>query len=192
MTLKLQIEELRAYDKVRQSFLKWQCRVRQIAMREHQGRPDASITPEIRLCSEAGTAGYIITLIHKLPKYSATAEFRHMAKKTFDPLQKREQAIQFLSSSYYQKANEFSDIFTATFAPRSKGAEQMHNAGACIAIFEAYSKRFELKCKIWKLGKENQFYEATMAHNSLFNPNIEPETIVLGFEPNWKESFASK
>ena len=34
-----------ADDPLKQAFLKWQCRVRQMAMRDNFGRPDDGITP---------------------------------------------------------------------------------------------------------------------------------------------------
>jgi len=36
----------------------------------------------------------------------------------------------------------------------------------------------------------NPLYQATMAHNMLFNPTLPPDTEVLGFEPNWEASSA--
>ena len=191
MNINTKLEMLASADNLRRSFFKWQCRVRQIAMRESQGRPDASITPEILLGPEDIPLGQIITLMHKLPRYSATAELKHIAKKTFDPSQRREQAIRFLSSNYYQKADEFADILTASFAPDSKGAVQIYEHGSCKAIFEAYSQRFVVKCKVWKLSDKNPYYESTIAHNLLFNPDLKPGTIVIGFEPVWTQSLSS-
>ena len=38
---------------LRDSFLRWQCRVRQIAMREASGRPDDAVTPALTLPGQA-------------------------------------------------------------------------------------------------------------------------------------------
>ncbi len=176
---------------IKVAFLKWQCRVRQIAMRENSGRPDESIMPLLFLDLSEEPVGSVITLIHKLPKYSLTAELFHMAKKTFDPAQRRDQAIQLLSSNYYQKFNEFSDVLTATFLPNSEAAKRIHESKACFLIFEAFSQRFELSCKVWKLAETNYFYQATVAHNQLFNPSMHPDTIILCFEPDWSKSFST-
>ena len=73
----------------------------------------------------------IITLIHKLPEFSLLTELKHIAKKTNDPSQRREQAIRLLSSSYYQKNKEFSDILTATFTPESEIAKTLIEKGVC-------------------------------------------------------------
>lgn len=173
---------------LRDAFLKWQCRVRQIAMREADGRPDDAITPA--LVPEGATApmGHVITVLNKAPGYSVTAELRHMAAKTNDPAQRREQAIRFLSAAYYQKHREFSDILTATFPPGSEGAATIRDAGRCRLIFEAYNQRFDIAAGVWRLAPPNPLAEATLAHNLLFNPALPPGTEVLGFEPDWDAS----
>jgi len=46
---------------LRKAFLKWQCRVRQMAMRDNYGRPDDAITPAVYLPDQAEPMGHIIT-----------------------------------------------------------------------------------------------------------------------------------
>ena len=87
---------------LRLAFLKWQCRVRQTAMRDNFGRPDDGITPALHLPGEDDPMGHIITLLNKSPGYSVTPELNHMARKTNDPAQRRDQAIRFFSATYYQ------------------------------------------------------------------------------------------
>ena len=178
-------------NSIKVAFLKWQCRVRQISMRENSGRPEASIMPSLFLDLSEESIGSVITLIHKLPKFAVTAELFHMAKKTFDPAQRRDQALQFLSANYYQKYNEFSDVLTSTFLPNSEGARKIYESKNCFLVFEAFSQRFELSCKVWRLAEENYFFQSTVAHNQLFNPSMHPDTIILCFEPNWDKSFSS-
>lgn len=170
---------------LRQAFMKWQCRVRQLSMRETDGRPDDAIMPAVHINGQDEPMGHIITLLNKAPGYSVTPEFEHMAKKTHDPAQRRDTALKFLSATYYQKAAEFSDILTATFPPDSDGARTIRRADSCRLVFDAYSQRFDLQCKVWKLAPHNLLFQATMAHNRLFNPGIPPDTVVLGFEPDW-------
>ncbi|WP_425046240.1 hypothetical protein [Primorskyibacter sp. S87] len=173
---------------LRLTFLKWQCRVRQMAMRDASGRPDDAITPAVIPSGETEPAGHIITVLNKAPGYSLTPELEHMSASTNDPAQRRDKAIQFLSSSYYQKASEFSDLLTATFPPGSPGAEKLKEAGRVTLVFEAYSQRFELDCKVWRLSAHNPLNRATMAHNRLFNPDLPGDSVVLGFEPAWAKS----
>lgn len=175
---------------LRQAFMKWQCRVRQLSMRETDGRPDDAIMPAVFLDGADEPLGHIITVMSKAPGYSVTPEFLHMAKKTNDPAQRRSEALKFLSAAYYQKASEFSDILTATFPPASEGAVTIRRSKSCRLVFEAYAQRFELDCKVWKLAPHNLLHQATMAHNQLFNPAIPPDTVVLGFEPDWDKCSA--
>lgn len=173
---------------LRKAFLRWQCRVRQTAMRDNEGRPDDGIIPAVYLADESEPMGHIITLLNKSPAYSVTAELVHMSAKTNDPAQRRDQAIRFFSAAYYQKAGEFSDILTATFPPESPGAARLRAADTVRLVFEAYAQRFDLTCKVWRLVDRNPLYQSTIAHNALFNPSLHPETVVLGFEPDWQAS----
>lgn len=173
---------------LRLTFMKWQCRVRQTSMRDGGGRPDDAIMPAVYLDGADAPLGHIITLISKAPAYSVTPEMQHMARKTHDPAQRRADALKFLSAAHYQKAAEFSDVLTATFPPGSDGALKIRRAESCRLVFEAYAQRFDLACTVWKLARHNALYQATMAHNRLFNPSIPPDTIVLGFEPDWDSS----
>lgn len=173
---------------LRMAFLRWQCRTRQIAMRENRGRPDASMMPEVWLPGADEPMGHIITLMNKTPAYSVTSELEHMARKTHDPAQRREQALTFLSATYYQKAAEFSDVLTATFPPQSPGAAALREAENVRLVFEAYAQRFDIQTKVWRLAEHNALARATMAHNMLFNPALPPGTEILGFEPDWDAS----
>lgn len=173
---------------LRTEFLKWQCRARQIAMREKAGRPDDAVTPAVILSGEDTLFGHVITVLNKSPRFEVVAEMNHMAAKTNDPAQRREDAVRFFSASYYQQAREFSDVLTATFSPDSPGATTLRRTERCRLIFEAYGRRFELHCRIWRLAPKNPLRQATMAHNRLFNPNLPANTVVLGFEPDWANS----
>ena len=169
-------------------FLKWQCHVRQIMMRQEEGKPNASIMPDVFLENDAEAMGAIITILNKLPLYSETPEMLHMARKTHDPAQRRTQALKYFSATYYQKAAQFSDILTATFQPNSLGAQRLMNVGSCRLRFEAYSQGFELLCEVVTLTEGSALLTSTLAHNRLFNPELPSDTIVLGFQPNWEES----
>ena len=170
---------------LKERFLKWQCHCRQLMMRDNMGRPDNSIMPDVLIEGSDESMGAIITILNKLPGYSETPEMLHMARKTNDPAQRRNQAIQYFSATYYQKHKQFSDILTSTFPPNSPGATKIRAWENCRLIFSAYSQSFELYCKVWMLTPKNLLNQSTMAHNRLFNPDLPNETIVLGFEPDW-------
>jgi len=171
-----------------QQFLGWQCRVRQMAMRDNMGRPDDAVTPSVTLRGQSEPMGHVITVFSKWGAYSKVPELKHMVKQTNDPAQRREKALTYFSSTYYQKGREFSDTLSATFQPDSSGAAQLIKAGACILHFEAYNQEYKLDCKVIKLSKSNPLYQSTWWHNLLFNPELNPDTVILGFEPDWDKS----
>lgn len=171
-----------------EQFLRWQCRVRQISMRENFGRPDDAITPALTLAGEAEPLGHIITVMSKWGAHSMTPEMRHMVKRTHDPAQRRDKAIEFLSSSYFQNIRHFSDALTATFPPQSPGAKKIVDAGECSLRFEAYNQAYTLVCVVRELSQQHPLYQSTYWHNLLFNTNLHPQTIVLQFSPDWDRS----
>lgn len=173
---------------MRDAFLRWQCRVRQIMMRDDAGRPGEGIMPAVTLAGTDAPLGHIITVMSKSPAHSKTPEMRHMATKTQDPAAIRESALKFFSEFYYQKASEFADILTATFPPDSAGAKQIRRAETATLTFDAFGQRFDLKCRVWKLTEKNPLWQATYWHNRLFNPGLPETTVILGFEPDWDAS----
>jgi len=175
---------------LRDSFLRWQCRVRQMMMRDEQGRPGDPIMPSLTLPGEAEPMGHIITVMSKSPQYSKTPEMRHMVRKTIDPAQRRDSALTFFSEYYYQKSDEFSDILTAPFPPDSPGAARIRAAGRATLGFEAWGQRYDLDCRVWTLAENNPLHQATYWHNLLFNPNLPSDAVILGFEPDWSRSAA--
>ncbi|MDG2403806.1 MAG: hypothetical protein P8M25_02290 [Paracoccaceae bacterium] len=173
---------------LRDAFLKWQCLTRQISVRQNQGRPDEAVTPQVVLQGETEVCDHIITVLSKTPQQSLLPELQHLVRRTLDPAQRRQKALDLLSETYYQKPNSFSDILTATFPPRSPRAAAIRKAGNCRLLFSGYGQSYQIECKIWALTKRNTLYQATFWHNLLFNPELHPDTIVLGFEPDWTKS----
>ena len=90
---------------LRDSFLYWQCRVRQISMRDNMGRPDDSIAPALTLAGEMEPMCRVITLLSKAAPYSKMPEMQHIIKSTNDPAVRRRKAVEF-----------FSEIFKIIFA----------------------------------------------------------------------------
>lgn len=173
---------------LRDAFLKWQCLTRQIAVRQNQGRPDEAVTPAVLLKGKTEAYDHIITVLSKTPQQSLLPELQHLVRRTLDPAQRRQKALELLSETYYQKPTSFSDILTATFPPQSPRAAVIRKADHCRLLFSGYGQSYQIECKIWALTKKNTLYQATFWHNFLFNPGLHPDTIVLGFEPDWTKS----
>lgn len=179
-----------ANQQLRLSFLKWQCHIRQIAMREGEGRPSDGMMPELRLAPDGEPVGSIISVMSKAYEHSKTMEIRHLARKTADPKARRDSAIKFFSEYYYQKPREFSDTLTATFPPGSPGARKILDAGRCWLRFDQFSQRYDLACRPYRLGESDPLFQSTFWHNLLFNPALPGDAVIIGFDPDWDASSA--
>ena len=180
----------RANEQLRDHFLGWQCRVRQIATRGHDGRPTDGMTPLVYAAQANTSLARIVTVLCKRPEHSVTMELRHMARRTHDPAQRRENALEFLAERYYQSAREFSDTLTASFPTDSATAATLLDHRDCRLAFEQFSQRFVLHCTVRRLSRNNPLREATFWHNLLFNPRLSADCVILGFEPDWPTSEA--
>lgn len=176
---------------LRDRFLRWQCRCRQIAMREAMGRPDDAITPALTLPGEAEPMGHVITVLNRAWAHSRTPELMHLFRQTNDSARRREKAIELFSAAYFQSASEFTDELTATFPPGSPGARRITDAGACRLDFAAYSQGFALETRVRRLDPGHPLHAATWWHNLLFNPDLPSDTVILAFKPDWAASSAA-
>ena len=113
-----------------------------------------------------------------------------MVRSTLDVARRRESVIKFLAETYFQHPAWFSDTLTATFGPDSHGARLLLDAKHCQLEFEQFSQRYSIRCRVWRLSRNNPLREATFWHNHLFNPSLPADTTVLGFEPDWSQSQA--
>ena len=180
----------RANEELRNRFLGWQCRIRQIAMRAHGGRPTSGMTPLASPAQRNDPVVRVVTVLCKRPEHSATMELRHMARRTHDPAERRESALKFLAERYYQSSREFSDVLTASFAPDSGTAATLLGHRDCRLAFEQFNQRFDVRCTVRRLSPNNPLREATFWHNLLFNPRLPADSVILGFEPDWARSEA--
>ena len=204
----------RANEELRDRFLRWQCRVRQIAMRRHGGRPTSGMTPlaspspaSTRAAESAsgrgssldpglvpgsppggGPIARIVTVLCKRPEHSVTMELRHLARRTHDPAERRTAALELLAERYYQAPREFSDTLTASFPPASETAAKLLAGRECRLDFEQFRQRFRVHCAVRRLPEHDPLREATFWHNLLFNPRLPADCIILGFAPDWGRS----
>ncbi len=178
---------------LRDHFLGWQCRIRQMSVRQHGGRPSPGMRPQVLPADPAKAAPdpvRITVLIVRREPEETTAEFRHMFRRTRDPRDRYNRSVQLLSAAYYQHPREFSDELTALFGPESALAAALVEAGRCRLVFEQYSQRYDLPCAVRELADTDPAYQATLWHNRLFNPNIPGNPRILGFKPDWSRAVA--
>ena len=186
-----QPNNMKDQKKLRDHFLGWQCRLRQHAVRNADGRPSTGMQATITPANNKKQFGPVNMGLVKKDPAEITSEFQHLVKKTHDPNLRQEGAIKLLSSAYYQYPKEFDDCLTATFAIDSEFAQQLIEAGACELHFEQHQQQFTLQSKVKSLSEKNAAYQSTYWHNRLFNPVMPASINVLKFKINWRASTAT-
>ena len=169
----------------RHEFLGWQCRIRQLSVRQSGGRPSSGMRPRVKLLPDDTDVGDIVVLIRKKSSQEVTSQLQHMVRKTRDPAQRHASALSFLAAAYYQRPDEFSDEMTALFGPGNALAEQLIQAQRCLLDFEQFDQRYRLICRVEKSAESDAAYQFTYWHNSLFNPSIPGDARILAFQPEW-------
>ncbi len=166
-------------------FLGWQCRLRQLSIRQGDGRPTSGMRPTVMIPERSEAWGPITVLIVKRESQEHTAQFRHIVLKTQEPAERYANALKLLRAAYYQQANEFSEEMTALFAVDSAFAAGLLQAQQCVLDFEQYSQRYLIPCSVRELSKEDSAFQATYWHNRLFNASLPSNLRILGFKPDW-------
>ena len=132
----------------------------------------------------------VTTLLVRREAESFAPEFRHLARRTHDPRDRREAALALLAERYYQHARDFSDLLTATFAADSPLAAELERARRCALAFSQDGQSYTLPCTVQRLGRDDPRREETWWHNALFNPQLPPDIPVLAFAPRWLDAVA--
>jgi len=181
-----------AGQSLRDEFLAWQCRIRQIAMRQDGGRPSPGMRP--RLLDQAGrdlVPALTVLMIPRDPSES-TAFFRFQVMRSADPRELYERALSFLQADYFQRPASFSDQLLAILPEGSEIAAALTAQGRCILAFEQFSQAYRLPCAVSALQPGDAARDAAIWHNRLFNPAL-PETVhVVAFKPDWASARADK
>ena len=175
---------------LRDHFLGWQCRLRQMAVRQAGGQPTSGMRPALVLAGQDGAPIHVTVLIVRRAPEETTAEFRHLVRRTHDPAERYKNALKHLAATYYQYPQAFSDELTALFGPRSDLVDRLLRDGRCSLRFEQYNQRYDLSCAVRALDVAEPAYQATFWHNCLFNPEIPAGCRILGFQPDWARAGA--
>ena len=175
---------------IQKHFIGWQCRIRQYAMRNDEGRPTAGMQPDVFLEDGKEVASAVTLLLVPDLLQDSILQFRFMALKTQDPQERYKKAIQLLSSTFYQNVENFSGLMTGVFSMNSETVNRLKKNQRCVLEFDFQQQKFRVPAGIKVLLKKNPKYEFTYWHNFLFNPHLSPDVTVLGFEPDWSDSSA--
>ena len=177
---------------LREDFIAWQCRIRQIAMRQDGGRPSPAMRPRVLDDREHELAPALTVLIVPRDPSESTDFFRFQVMKTADPRDLYDRALAYLQADYFQQPSAFGDVLTAVVPPQSELAAKLVEDSRCSLIFEQFSQRYRLRCAVFETEPGEAIREATLWHNRLFNPSLPDDVVVLGFRPDWKSAEASR
>ncbi len=180
-----QLNQLSPQD-LRAQFISWQCRIRQYSVRKNEGLPSSAMRPELEISGQ--NIGVVSVQIVKTDSEDITREFLFMGQKTHDHQARYEGAINLLSEYYYQIPDEFDEEMTAVFSMTSELAKQIIDIKQCVLHFDQGNQIYRLNCSARAIDVDEQKYQATYWHNSLFNPSMPGQVRMIGFTPNWDSS----
>ena len=171
-------------------FIGWQCRVRELALRNEEGRPNGGMRPQIAL--KNGEVVFPAATLLILPDHpeQTIRQFRFMALKTQDPKERYTKALLLLAARFYQNAEDFSGAMSGIFSRTSEEMKALEKHQYCVMEFDYQQQAFKIPCHVSASPKNEPVYEFTYWHNYLFNPNLSPEVKVLHFKPDWSKTVS--
>lgn len=177
-------------DKLKSYFLGWQCRIRQMSVRDYDGQPLPAMTPQVSSKKGEVILPSMMSLLVPEDPGPASAFLRFQVQKTNEVQKARHAALQYLSADFYQLPDLFTDEMTAVFGPASEAAKAMAAKREVLLSFEQYSQAFRMFCKVKVLGEKHPAREFSLWQARIFNPNIPNDATVLNFKPDWKNAVA--
>ena len=174
-----------APKKIRDHFLAWQCRIRQVAMREEGGRPSPGMRPRVLDPKGRELAPALTVLLIPNEPEESTAFFRFQVMKTPDPRDVYERALTYLQADYFQTPETFSDRLATVLPADSSLAAPLIAAGECILEFDQSGQGYRIAAEVRALKSGHAAREAAIWHNRLFNPALPDNVHVLEFRPDW-------
>jgi hypothetical protein len=174
-----------AAQALRAEFIGWQCRLRQLAARQHGSRPSAGMRPRVMTPVGDELAPAVVVLISETEPENSTQQFKYQYLKTQDPNERYDKVLEFLQAGYFQEPARFSDVLTALFAQGSELAARLLSDGRCVLEFEQYSQGYRIPCAVTQLPSAHPRHQATYWHNRLFNDQLPASVEVLAFTPDW-------
>jgi hypothetical protein len=181
-----------AAAQLRHEFLGWQCRIRQLAVRELAGRPTPGMRPRVTSVAGAEISPGIVVLLNKAAPADSIKLFRHQVLKTFDPIERYDKALEIMAASYFQRPDEFSDVLTALFGPDSALADRLVAESRCILEFNQFGQRYRLPCAVARCAEDDEAFQATYWHNRLYNDAMPAGVQVVSFTPDWARAAGQR
>jgi hypothetical protein len=175
---------------LRDYFIGWQCRLRQMAMRDHGGEPLPGMRARVSVRSGELISQAIIMLLIERDPQASTAFLKFQIQKHNETERAFEAGVKYLGGEYYQEPELFSDEMTAVFGAGSVTALAMLKEREVLLDFSQFSQTFRMFCKVRQRSAKDAQREASLWQARIFNPKIPSDALVLGFRPDWKNASA--
>src|SRR3546814_10654768 len=91
-----------AAQALRDEFLGWQCRIRQLAVREEGGRPNSGMRPRVVVLEGRELVPAVTVLLVPEAPWDSAQLFRHQYQKTQDPVEGYDKALGINAAAYFQ------------------------------------------------------------------------------------------
>jgi hypothetical protein len=180
------VSKSKSKKSLRDTFLTWQCQIRQDAMREDGGRPSLGMQPRLLDLSGAELWPALTVLLLPEAPEESTAFFRFQVMKTSDSREIYEKTLRYLQADYFQDPKAFSDRLVATLPSDAPLADTLLATKRCVLDFAQGRHGYRVTCKVKALKEGNADRDAAIWHNRVFNRTL-PDTVqVLAFKPDWK------
>ena len=177
-------------DRLRDQFIGWQCRIRQISARDYDGQPMPAMRPRVSTRrGEIILPAMAVLLVPHDPAPS-TAFFRFQVQKTNEAQKVRDGGIKYLAADFYQLPELFAEEMTAVVGAGSATAQTLLKAGDVVVDFEQYTQSFRMFSRVRRLAARSPARQSSLWQTRLFNPNVPNDAEVLGFAPEWKSAVA--
>jgi hypothetical protein len=176
---------------LRDRFLGWQCRLRQIAMRQDGGRPSPGMRPRIVTREGKEIVSALTVLLVPKESMESTAFLRFQVEKTFDPQEIYERGLGFLQGDFFQQPDTFDDRLIAVLPEDSPLSGALIAAKSCVLEFDQFRQAFRLPCKVRELSSGDEARDAAIWHNRIFNPSLPDSVRVIAFQPDWAAASAA-
>lgn len=173
---------------LQKEFLGWQCRIRQISVRNHEGQPMPAMRPRASTRKGEVLSPAIMVLLVPEDVGPSLAFLRFQVQKTADPKITRDAVVKYFAGEFYQLPELFSDELAAVFAPGSELAARMLKLKEVLLDFEQYSQTFRMFARVRQMKPKEDAHQFCLWHARAFNPNIPNESVVLGFSPDWRSA----
>jgi len=175
---------------LKRDFLVWQCAIRKNAVRYANGKPQDGMRPFVRHHRADEARARITTVVVPKEPQASTMEFRHIMRRSEDPVHRTDSALNKLGGTFYEDPAAFSDKLTALFGPGVPLADEMKAAGTVVLDFEQGGQQYTIPCRVTELDGDDPAYQATYWHNQLFNAEMPPGVRILRFDPDWERAGA--